>query len=211
MAALRPVTGVARCVFTGTANGQQVVNVFHVQNGGDFGVQYSQTGISALASQLATLYASHFRPHLNSSWSGDQVLCQDLTSITSAFAVAALAGNGAVTGATTPQNAACCVTWKIARRYRGGHPRTYLGPLGAASLENNTSFTSAFQTSVASAANLFLTGVNAIVADGKPQTLVTIHRYKDKAELAVPEVSKVLSVAVDTRIDSMRRRLGPDR
>jgi hypothetical protein len=208
MPALLPVQGVARCVVRGTANGQSCVNVFHVRNGVS---AHTASSIQSLAVQIAALYGTHFRPLLNNVWSGDEVTCTDLTSQFGETGVASLPGAGAVTGSTVPQSVACCISWRIGRHYRGGHPRTYLGPPGSAALENNVSFTSTYVSSVSAAAGNFRSGVNTLVIDGQAQTLVSVHRTQNLAQLNPPQTSNITAGVVDSRIDTMRRRLGPDR
>jgi len=41
--------------------------------------------------------------------------------------------------------------------------------------------------------------------------LLAVHRYRDNAELGIPELSRIVGNGVDTRVDTMRRRLGRDR
>jgi hypothetical protein len=211
MPALAAVPGVARVVCRGTSNGQPVVNVFHVQNGSVTGATYSAAGIAALTTAFATAYQANFLTRVNSSYSGDDVTATDLSSPTGRTSVATLSVAGSGGAGTIPQSAAACVTWKIDRHYRGGHPRTYIGPLAATALENSISLAAAFVTSLQTSATNFLTAVNAITADGLSQVLVCVHREVAKAPLAVPLVDPITGSAVDSRIDSMRRRLGPDR
>lgn len=211
MAALAPVVGVARVVCHGTANGQPVVNVFHIRNGGPPGFNYSNADILSLANSVMTAYKTRFLPRLNVLYSGDDVSATDLTSATGSFAQVAMTGAGGQTGTAIPQSAACCITWKILRHYRGGHPRTYIGPLGTTGIESPISLDATFVGLMITAASGFMADVNALTISGHAQKLVCVHRQQDGAQLAVPLVDDILSATVDSRIDSMRRRLGPDR
>jgi hypothetical protein len=211
MPALAPVVGVARVVVRGTANGQPIVNVFHVQNGSLPPIPYTAAGILALATAFGTTFAAQFATRLNQSYSGDEVTAQDLSSVTGRSAAVALTLAASGSGTTTPQSAAACITWKIDRHYRGGHPRTYIGPLPSAAFESPISLAPTYVTALQNAGTALRTFINTTPMDGTPQTLVCVHRQRDGVQLAVPDVSPITSCAVDSRIDSMRRRLGPDR
>jgi hypothetical protein len=187
----------------------QIVNVFHVRNGPST-AGYTLAGISSLATAMANAFTTHLRPRLSVSWSGDDVVAQDLSSPTAPGVILSLSGNGSTSG-VLPASVACCLTWKIARHYRGGHPRTYLGPLGSAALETATSFEAVFLTATQTAASSFLTAVNALTIEGNAQALVCLHRTLGGAQLATPTHSPILAVQVDSRLDTQRRRLGRDR
>jgi len=209
--AQKNVQGVARVSLRGTANGVQVVNVFHVRNGTSTGAGYDVAGISTLATNMANLYVAQFVPRLNSGWSGDDVVAQDLSAIIAPGVTLPLTGSGSSTGTTMPASIACCVTWKIGRHYRGGHPRSYIGPLGTSAVESPTSFTAAFMTLMSTSASSFLSGVNGMTIGGVSQQLVCVHRQVGGEVLDIPLVSPITAVQVDSRLDTMRRRLGKDR
>lgn len=206
--ALKPVPGVARVTCRGTAQGQAIVNVFHVKwTGGN----HTSASILYIANVVQAAYTAQFRPRLNSNWSGDSVRAVDLSSPTGEEATVSLTGQGTIAGVTTPQSAACCITWRIMRHYRGGHPRTYLGPIGQNAIESATSFTAVYQSDVQTAATTFKDAINAGTVAGAALRLVAVHRVVGGVELLVPETSDIVSAVVDSRIDTMRRRLGRDR
>jgi hypothetical protein len=212
MAALRPVPGVARIVCTGNATGVPIVNVFHVQNGvSGPAPAYSSAGMLQLVTAFEAAYRAQILPRLSSNYSGDTVAGVDLSGPTGEFRQVSLSGGGVGAGLTVPQSAACCITWKIARHYRGGHPRTYMGPLPTSAIESPTSLAAAYMTSASTSAQAFVTAINAITADGIAQRFVAVHRQIDGLKILTPITSLILSGVVDSRIDSMRRRLGPDR
>lgn len=210
MPALQPVLGVARVSVQGTANGRQIVNVFHVRKGLGTAA-WGQTELDALAGVMNTQFATAFASSISNSYSGDSVECQDLSSLTGFFSQVASTTTGGAGSTIAPASAASCVTWKIARHYRGGHPRTYIGPLAGGALETATSLTSAFVTALKTKATTFLTNINLSSPGGATVSLVTVHRTRDGDTLTPPEVSLIQGVEVDARIDSQRRRLGPDR
>lgn len=211
MPALAPVTGVARCVVSATANGVNIVNVFHVANDFPTRRSYSQSAINSLASSFASLFTTHIQPNISSNWANAQVTCTDLTSSLGVVAVQAITGAGGNAGTAAPQQACACISWKIARHYRGGHPRTYVGPLTNTQISNPTSLTAALVTALGTGANALRTGIAALTIETYPQSLVCVHRVINGVTEIDPEVDVITGASVDTRIDTMRRRLGKDR
>jgi hypothetical protein len=208
MPALKPVTGVARVSCRGTSQGVAIVNVFHVKTNGGLMTLPDITYITNLVGQA---YETNIIPRLNGNYSGDTVRGVDLTALVGQEFTRALAGTPGATSAQTPQNAACCITWKIARHYRGGHPRTYVGPLPFSAIDQPTSLAPAYMTLVQNGANAFLSAINAGTTGGKTMRLCAVHRWREKQMLDLPEVSDIQTALVDARIDTMRRRLGRDR
>lgn len=150
-------------------------------------------------------------PLMNALYSGDSASATDLTSITGVMAIQPIVGGGNHAGAFVPASAAACVTWRIPRHYRGGHPRTYIGPLGTQAIETPTSLAPAYLLLLQNAANAFLAAINGLTADGKLQILCSVHRQDQKQTLIPPQKSLITSAFCDARIDSQRRRLGKDR
>lgn len=208
MPALRPVFGVSRVSFRGTSHGAAIVNVFHVLSSA--GALTTST-ITTLAQGVRSAYEVNMVTQLNGNYSADNVFAVDLSTEDGAEVSLPLGGTPGVVSQLMPQSAACCITWKIGRHYRGGHPRTYLGPLPGTAIETPTSLTSTYAATTQTKANNFLTAVNAITVGGGSCQLVAVHRWRNKEELATPLISPITSAVVDTRIDTMRRRLGPDR
>jgi hypothetical protein len=104
-----------------------------------------------------------------------------------------------------------CITWPIDRHYRGGHPRTYLGPINTSNLENQTTFAAAWLATTLTSATSFRAAMNSMtLASGTPE-MVAVHRVRDGAQLTVPLVSVIKNPQIDSRVDTMRRRLGRDR
>lgn len=208
MPALLPVAGVCRITFRGTSAGQAVVNVFHVRCGND---AIAQSNVETILTNVRTFYQSRFVPRLNGSWSGDIATAVDLSTITGVTVEEPLGGIPGANSPTSPNSLACCVTWKINRHYRGGHPRSYIGPIHTSQMENQTTFTSTFLGQMVVAAEGFLSDVNGITTPDGPVSLCSVHRWYNKQELQPPQTSTIVAVGVDSRVDTMRRRLGPDR
>lgn len=210
--ALSPVAGVARVVFRGLAITQPIVNVMHVLNGGGPpGTPYTQGQIDQLVTSMSSLFIGNLVPLCNSQYVSVDCSATDLSSELGVSAVINTTGAGTGSGVSTPNAAACCISWKIARHYRGGHPRTYMGPLAQLSISTGTTLSAAYITQANTAATAFRTAVNALVLSGSTQRLVCVHRIRDGVQLPEPLVDVITGNSVDSRIDTQRRRLGRDR
>lgn len=208
MPALKPVPAVARVTVQGTANSQPIVNVFHLKwTGGNI----PAGSILYMAQLVATQFQNQFLPWLNTVYTAGSCRAVDLSLAAGEEATVPMTGTGIGSGGHVPQSAACCITWKIMRHYRGGHPRTYLGPISDSAIQNNTTLAAGFLASILPGATSFRNGINAGTTGGETIKLVCVHRYADGVELLVPQTSDIIGESVDNRIDSMRRRLGRDR
>jgi len=117
--------------------------------------------------------------------------------------------SGTFVGATSaPANVAAVVSWDIARSYRGGHPRTYLGGVAAAALQDENSFTGTYLTTLSDDAAEFLAAVNALASVGGPWHLGTLSRIRNHVAIDPPIFEEYLGAFVDSRCDTQRRRLG---
>lgn len=125
-----------------------------------------------------------------------------------------MSGSGTGSASVLPANVAMCISWKVGPRYRGGHPRTYLAGIDADTQEDATSFIGTEVATAQADANDFLAGVNAINrGDFTDAHLGTVSFVLDN-EWRTPPIFRDYvpdATTVDTRIDSMRRRLGRDR
>lgn len=209
--AQQPVFGVARVVFRGVSALQPVVNVMHVQNNAPTGSSFTQPQIDQLATSMASLFVGNLVPLASSSYVGIDCTATDLSSDLGVVGQAPMIGSGLGSGPTIPNSTCVCISWKIPRHYRGGHPRTYIGPLATSSILTNTTLATAFLTTAQNAANAFRTAVNALSLSGQPARLVCVHRIAGGVTLADPLVDGITGNVVDTRIDTQRRRLGKDR
>lgn len=206
-----PVFGVARVVFRGAASTIPVINVMHVANNWPTLSSYTQAQIDQLATSMASLFIGNLVPLTNSNYGSIECVATDLSSELGLVGQAPMIGSGTGTSTGVPNSTSVCISWKIGRHYRGGHPRTYMGPIAALSVATPTSLGASFVTSANNAASAFRTAVNALSLAGQPARLVCIHRYVAGVQVPDPTVDEITGNAVDTRIDTQRRRLGRDR
>lgn len=207
MPAKPPVPSVVKFACRGTFGTATWVNLFHARY---FGATPLTADYNAMATAIGTRLNTDFYTQLSTGWALTGIDWVDLSSETSPQGTQAHAAAGDVAGATAGAGVACCVSWKIARRYRGGHPRTYFGGIVAANLATTKTFQPTFVTNMQNGALAFRTALNAVTfsAGAGQWRLVCVHYYRNNALLVSPIVDDLTGAAVGSRIDSMRRRLG---
>lgn len=124
---------------------------------------------------------------------------------------AALSHFGQDAGNVTPAQSAACISWRVGAGYRGGHPRNYICGLSIQQTANMVTLTTSFANTLAAGANTFLTNVNGFTEGGITDLkLVCMSFVRNKLWRTPPVAIPLLSATVDSRIDTQRRRLGPD-
>lgn len=203
-----PTPGVLRVRVKSVWNNISCGNRFFVQYGSGAGGA-SAADLSAFAAAFESAYHTRFGPFLASNTKLTEVVVEDQTSDTAPSA--SWSGSVAMTGATAdPINSATCavVSWGLGRRYRGGKPRTYLGPV-AGGIENTNNFTATECVTIATAAVNFQTDVGGM---GQPTidlpVLGAVSYTNNKAKRSVGLFEPFTNVRVNQRMGTQRRRLG---
>lgn len=180
------------------------------------GVAPTDVQLNTLCSSIGSLWATTFGTRLLASTSLTNVIAQDLTNAQSANGVdgTTRTATGAA-GTALPVSVAMCITWHVNSRWRGGHPRTYLSGLSGNDIQAGNQWTSASTTSMRTQATAFRTGLNGLTAAGNSWSFVCLRRHETKSDgthspIVPPRPLPIVSELVDQRIDSQRRRLGPD-
>lgn len=202
------VPGVAKVIVKQTIAGQNAFNVLHVDGGA--GTGWSSTELNALAAAVRSAYVTNFIPLQTLQLTLSEVTAIDLASETGPSGIATGSTAGAVGTGALSANAAIGITWQIARRYRGGHPRTYIAGPVSTQTSDARQLTTTAQTSYLNAATALRTAINGVTTSAGTAKFCCVHYYRNGALLATPLVSQIIGVAVDRRIDSQRRRLGRD-
>jgi hypothetical protein len=139
-----------------------------------------------------------------------QVKYTDLSSPTAAQAVIAKSVFGTVGGTGLAANTACCVNFPTARRYRGGHCRMYIGGLSSADQATQNSWQSSFLANMHNDFAAALAGLNAYSSpELATLTWVQLSYRTGGAPRVTPVTDPVIGIAVQDRICTIRRRLGP--
>lgn len=209
MVALPPVPGTAKIVIKQSLAGVNVFNVMHAFTSS--GQPATANDLTNLATAIRASWVANVIPLQVAQLALTDVTCTDLSSDTGPEAT--ITGNTPGTAAATalPANVAICWSWKISRRYRGGHPRTYIGGIPSSVLSNANTIIPSVQTQHIAAGTALRQAVNGAQTATGNWGLCVVHYRRAKVILPVPLTSVVNGVGVDTRLDSQRRRLGRDR
>lgn len=172
---------------------------------------------------VATSYTTHLDPLVDTMSVITQIETIDLTSPTAAVATKPVTLTGTRSGGVAPSEMCVVVSYEIARRYRGGHPRGYwrMGTLTDYVVPKQWSGTliTAVNTGVAA----FMTDVNAAGWSGAG-TLgqVNVSYYKGFTVVTNPTTGRarnvptvrsspltdaVTAIAAKTSVGTQRRRL----
>lgn len=175
--------------------------------------------INSLLTQWNTIYTTNLAPAMSSTVVLNTIDGWDLSSPAGATASVNSGVQGSRIGTALPVQVAAVCSWKVNFRWRGGHARTYW-PAGVQSdISNGHLWTTAAHTAFENANSAYLSQINAITIGGVGGhlTLVryihTIHNpdgTKTVAYFTPPLDLQIVDATVDQRIDTQRRRLGPD-
>lgn len=176
---------------------------------------FTYTGGTPTASNLAGLAAdiqaaavTEFKPWLHTSYKVGVGTALDIASNTGASGVGGSATAGTMTGQPLPCSNAVVINHAIARRYRGGKPRTYLPPPDNTEMQTVGQWTSAFQTSIGSAFASFITTALASTVGGISLTAYgAVSYYTGGALRTTPVFEAITASSARTAIGSQRRRL----
>ena len=179
--------------------------------------------LDAFGGAVHTAWTSNLAGATHEDYNLIRVECTDLTTPTSAIGLWAGSEAGTATGVPVPADAAVVLSYTVARRYRGGHPRGYwLLGIGV-DLADPQHWTSDFIAAQQDAFNAFFTNVIADAWSGagavdhvnvsyfKGFTVVTspiTGRARNvPTPRGAPVVDSVVATVARLRIGTQRRRL----
>lgn len=210
MPPLPPAPGIAKIIIAQTYATVNVFNILHAKSDG--ATPWTPTECSNMASAVRAAWVTNFLPLQVSNLSLGDVTVIDLSSPSANSGVASGTNAGALSSASAlPANVAACISWKIQNRYRGGHPRTYVGGMATTQTANPNTWASTHLTALTNAANAMRNAIQTVSVSGSPAEFVVVHYVKNKVKLNPPDYDYITAAAVDSRIDTQRRRLGKDR
>lgn len=207
MATLPPVPGVVKTVIQGVINNVPCNNIF-------YWLMDTTSGITdAQALQVATgvhgAWKTNMLPRFVTSYVLQSVAAEDLTSASGGQAVFAGSFAGSNGSTAISSSTAKLISHKIARRYRGGHPRTYAPPPAAPALADPQHWTTADVTGTQTAYNAFVTGVIASTVTGNTiDQHVSVSYFSGHAMRVTPIIDVIKSSVVETVVATQRRRIG---
>lgn len=206
MAPLPPVASVVKCNLN-----WQIDNNLTAESILYFSYTGSAPSTSACIAIAATVQGAavtDMKALLNSSNFIGQATILDLATSSGASGAGGTATVGTRSGAGNVASACMVFNHAIARRYRGGKPRTY-APFGVdGDLSTGGVWTTGFQTSCSSSFSNFIT--NALTASSGGCSLsehVNVSYYHAKALRATPVVDVITATTPRARIGSQRRRM----
>lgn len=133
----------------------------------------------------------------------------DLTSDTAASVEISKDVAGTVADVVLSANAAACINFPIARRYRGGHSRMYMGGMGNDSVASVTHWSESFITNMNNDFAAFIAGLNSYVGTGLATITVGSLSYVSGGAVRVtPVFDPWVGADTQPRICTQRRRLG---
>lgn len=201
-----------------------------VEAGSRFFVTYtggpcSAGDLNTFASDVATNWGVEIAPFVFTTEALHGVTCTDLATDVGAEGTwtGDIAGTDA-NGAELPANAAAVVNHHIARRYRGGRPRTYLRAGTTASLATGSTneWSTTFQNSLLTAWSAWVTYVGgrsyaSFTVDGEANvswfsgntvfTTPTGRARNIPVKRAVPLLDPIVGSVVAAKVGSQRKRL----
>lgn len=177
----------------------------------------SGTQVSALAHAFLAAYNTAFVPGMIATSATTQCIVEwndgggGVVDGTDATPVSGSAG-----GAALPASAAFILSWRLGVRYRGGHPRTYLGGQSTTYQNDPATWTTSHVSAMQTATNTFLSTINAL--SPAPFTSVSLGVLRQFANggsetkpptfLNPPVFRPFTSVICKPGIATQRRRLG---
>jgi hypothetical protein len=215
MPVILPPAPAVKMRFKGVMNGMNVSWAHFFAYGG---TAPTVAQLNTWCGSIADTSGHPYKFYINSFFSHDFTLteidCIDLASVSGAVGAATYSVPGGDTF-PAPTNAASVLTnWKIARRYRGGHPKTFWPPFGDDHITDARNWQAAQITSFASVLFPYLAAVEALGPVGSaPFSSVSIS-YFDKALVPTPPhvrptpiIDSIIGENTGTLIATQRRRL----
>jgi hypothetical protein len=164
--------------------------------------------LNAFTSTLLTAYGAQFAPLMHTGCAVTEVDAIDLASSTGAAGVTTDTLSGTRTGGPLPASACVVVSKKIARRYRGGHPRSYLCLGTDTDLDDTSHWTTGLTVAVDGAYTALTAAVTGQTSGGCTLASECCVSYRTGlAARVVPLVELVVGIIVRTVIGSQRSRI----
>lgn len=192
-------------------------NILHFQYSGS---APSDTTCNTIAGEISSLWASHMSAEQPSPVVQNVVEVIDLTSATAGTGANETSNAGTRGDDEIPANAAYLVNYPIGRRYRGGHPRSYLIVGGNADFLDAAHWSTAFTAEVMTHWSAFLGGIVGYSSGGCTiSSMVNVSYYSKEINPTPPYLRT--TPLVDTinlstmygsqQMASQRRRIGRKR
>lgn len=181
------------------------------------------TGLAALATAVQNQWVTSMQGHTPRAVTLNEIIARDLSDPVKPVGInsTASAGVGSASG-MGPASAALVIGYKIARRYRGGHPRGYWPLMTAGDLATPGSWSAASIADKQTAFEAYITGLSGITSGAALGAQCSVSFYNGGAYVTVagrkkpkyvatlrdvPVVDNITVRTYATRVGSQRRRL----
>jgi hypothetical protein len=193
--------------FQGVQNLIPWANVMHLKNNGG---TISGPNMTALATALHGYYVARFLPSMSSNVTLQSCSVIDISSITGIGARFNANQNGGQGGNTTGQQAAWVLGWNIARRYRGGRPRTYLPGIPVSAIQDARSLSNTALGVMQTALQNFIADILTNTSLGIAGTvgLACVHYRGNPAGGPYPTIDLITGGTARALYGTQRRRIG---
>lgn len=184
------------------------LNIFHVQYSGG---APSSTDLVNWLVLCQTVFETAYQAEMSADNELTELTATDLTDPSAASASHTFSAFGVRSGDFNPANVAVCIGLKIARRYRGGHPRKYLswGTSGTFATGSVKDWDPGFITDCEAKFTALLNGIIGLTEGSTTfATNVSVSYRTAGAVRAVAVVDPIVSSTMAPRVCSQRRRLG---
>lgn len=168
----------------------------------------SASTCQGLAAGIQAASVTDFKTNTHSSVSIGQVTVQDISSSTGADGVGGTVTAGTLGGTFLGASISVVVAHKVARRFRGGHYRSYLPVGSSSSTSTNGSWSTAITTSFQADYVDWVTNCLAVTSGGCAITsFVGVSYYHSGSLRGTPVVDTIQQSICRARMGSQRRRL----
>jgi hypothetical protein len=209
---LPDVPGVVRVVLNQSWFGLNAINQFHLSY---IGSPPLSADLDAAADSFIDLFSGHFQALQHDQLHYISCDITDLSSTSGARGAATGDESGTRANDALTANTAWVISWKIDRRYRGGHPRSYMWAMTLNEVENARTIKTSVLADMNTAASNFKADLPAAVQINGDDTLLVNVSYFDSVGFpspphlrTTPVVDEIRSATVGNRVDSQRRRTG---
>jgi hypothetical protein len=177
--------------------------------------------LDTFSTAISGIWSSNMKSLFNEDHELTSVTTEDLTSATGAVGIDTTTVSGTRAGATLSAASSVVCSHSIARRYRGGHPRTYFAAGVAADLFTLNLWEPSFLTAVATAFSTFVGDLESLGWTGSGGlTLVNVSYYEGFTNhtypsgrtrpipnlRATPVVDAITTTVIRQSVGSQRRR-----
>lgn len=212
MPTLPPVAATLRTVIKGVYGDGKWANVLHWRWSGD---PPDNAKCATIASDLLHQWGINLAPLFPNGVTVHECEATDLTSSSAGQGTAFATHTGLGSGFTLPNNCAILLNHRISRRYKGGHPRTYLPPPAGSFMAGSDVFSSPAQSSIEASWEAFRAGFIAEVTGPTSIVgLVNVSYYSGTSGIpprpvlrTTPEVDDIIGTTCNIHLATQRRRI----